>query len=42
MELDEAGTKITVTRMLPGIARAYGTLQIDGDTDQIIDELRGH
>lgn len=42
VELDDAGTRITVTRMDPGIARAYGTLQIEGDTDQIIDELRGH
>lgn len=41
VELDEAGTKITVTRMDPRIARSYGTLHVEGDTDQIIDELRG-
>ena len=42
VELDEARIRITVSRVDPRIARAYGTLQIEGDTDQIIDELRGH
>ena len=42
VELDDAGTRITVTRMTPGIAQAYGTLKLEGDTDQIIDDLRGH
>ena len=40
VELDEAGTRITVTRMDPRIARGYGTLKLEGDTDQIIRELR--
>ena len=41
-ELNSTGTIISVSRMVPGIARAYGTLQAEGDTDQIVDELRGH
>ena len=40
VELDEAGTRITVTRMDPRVARAYGSLEVEGDTDQIIRDLR--
>ena len=41
VELDEAGTRITVTRMDPRVARAYGSLEVEGDTDKLIDEMRG-
>lgn len=42
VELDPGGARITVSKLDPGIARAYGSLEIEGDTDQIIGELRGH
>ena len=40
-ELNSTSTIISVSMMEPGIARAYGTLEAEGDTDQIVDELRG-
>lgn len=38
--LDDAGTTITVTWMDPRIARAYGTLEIEGDRARIIANTR--
>ena len=40
-QLNATGTIISVSLMEPGVARAYGTLQTEGDTDQIVDRLRG-
>lgn len=39
-ELNETGAIVSVSLMDPGVARAYGTLQVEGDTDDMIRDLR--
>ena len=39
-ELNSTGTIISVSLMDPRVARAYGSLEVEGDTDQIVRELR--
>lgn len=41
VDLNDTGTVVSVSRMDPGVAQAYGTLEVEGDTDQMIREARG-